>query len=357
MEDEIETIFSSFLFTFLAIKTLKPIAHKVGLLDTPNYRKHHQGAVPLIGGIAIFIGVAITSLFFMALSYQQKILLGSSLIIVLLGVFDDLRDISVRFRLFVQASCTIFVCLSLNVTLSYLGNMFVFSVHNIGVIGYLVAVIAVIGGINAYNMMDGIDGLAGSMALISLIALFILFASKGATEYMHWAIVFAVAIIPYLLSNLKLGLFKRRIFMGDAGSMLLGFVIVWLLILGSQQQEKYFRTVTALWIVAIPLMDMAAIIIRRIRKGNSPFKPDRNHLHHIFMRAGLNSRQALIVIVAAAVLLTSIGISGEFWQLPEWIMLAGFLGLFAGYYYSLHRIWKIVRWARKHISTQTLLFK
>ena len=151
MEDEMEIIFSSFLFTFLAIKALRPIADKVGLLDMPNYRKHHQGAVPLIGGVAIFIGVAITSLIFMTLSYQQKILLGSSLIIVLLGVFDDLRDISVRFRLFVQASCTIFMCLSLNVTLSYLGNMFGFSDLNIGVIGYLVAVIAVIGGINAYN--------------------------------------------------------------------------------------------------------------------------------------------------------------------------------------------------------------
>lgn len=109
MEDEMEIIFSSFLFTFLAIKALRPIADKVGLLDMPNYRKHHQGAVPLIGGVAIFIGVAITSLIFMTLSYQQKILLGSSLIIVLLGVFDDLRDISVRFRLFVQASCTIFI--------------------------------------------------------------------------------------------------------------------------------------------------------------------------------------------------------------------------------------------------------
>lgn len=135
--------------------------------------------------------------------------------------------------------------------------------------------------------------------------------------------------------------------MGDAGSMLLGFVIVWLLILGTQQQDKYFRTVTALWIIAIPLMDMAAIMIRRIRKGNSPFKPDRNHLHHIFLRAGLNSRQALAVIVAAAVLLTSIGIAGEFWKVPEWIMLVGFLGLFAGYYDSLHRIWKIVRWVRR----------
>lgn len=347
MSDEMETIVSSFLFTFLAIKALKPIAYKVGLLDTPNYRKHHQGAVPLIGGVAIFIGVAITSLIFMTLSYQQKVLLGSSLIIVLLGVFDDLRDISVRFRLFIQASCTIFMCLSLNMTLSYLGNMFGFSELNIGVIGYLVAVIAVIGGINAYNMMDGIDGLAGSMALISLMALIILFASKGAIEYMHWAMVFAVAIIPYLFANLRLGWFKQKIFMGDAGSMLLGFVIVWLLILGTQQETKYFRTVTALWIIAIPLMDMAAIMIRRVRKGNSPFKPDRKHLHHIFLRAGLTSRQALSAIIIASLFFTSFGLFGEFFKVPEWIMLAGYISLFSCYYYSLHKVCVIVRWIRK----------
>ena len=342
-----EIIFSTFIFTFLAIEALKPIAVKVGLLDTPNYRKHHQGAVPLIGGVAIFIGVAITSLIFMTLSYQQKILLGSSLIIVLLGIFDDLEDISVRFRLFVQASCTVFMCLSLNVTLSCLGNMLGFPELNIGIIGYLLAVIAVIGAINAYNMMDGIDGLAGAMALISLIALIILFNNKDATEYMTLALMFTVAILPYLFANLKLGWFKRKIFLGDAGSMLLGFVVVWLLILGTQQETKYFRTVTALWIIAIPLMDMAAIMIRRIRKGNNPFKPDRNHLHHIFLRAGLSSRQALVVIVAVAVLLTSIGLVGEFWQVPEWVMLVGFLSLFAGYYYSLHRIWMIVRWIKQ----------
>ena len=196
-------------------------------------------------------------------------------------------------------------------------------------------------------MMDGIDGLAGSMALVSLSALMILFLNKGATEYVNWALLFAVAIIPYLFANLKLGWFKQKIFMGDAGSMLLGFIIVWLLILGTQQETKYFRTVTALWVIAVPLMDMAAIMIRRIRKGNSPFKPDRNHLHHIFMRAGLNSTQALIVIVMVAVLLTLIGVSGELLLVPEWIMLVGFLSLFAGYYYSLHRIWKIVKWVRK----------
>ena len=247
-------------------------------------------------------------------------------------------NISVRLRLFVQASCTVFMCLSLNVTLSHLGHMFWFDEVNIGALGYLVAVIAVIGGINAYNMMDGIDGLAGSMALVSLIALIILFASKGATVYMHWALVFAAAVIPYLFANLRLGWFKQKIFMGDAGSMLLGFVIVWLLIFGTQQDTKYFKTVTALWVIAVPLMDMAAIMIRRVRKGNSPFKPDRNHLHHIFLRAGLTSREALGMIIAVSVLLTSIGLVGEFWQIPEWIMLVGFLSLFAGYNYSLHRL-------------------
>ena len=357
MEDELETIFSSFVFTLMAIKGLTPIADKVGLLDVPNHRKQHKGAVPLIGGLSIFLGVAISALLFMELDYQQNVLLSASLVIVVMGVFDDFCDLSVRLRLGIQAICTLILCLSLHVSLAHLGYMFGFTNINIGMAGYFLAIFAVIGSINAYNMMDGIDGLAGSMALVSLIALIILFAAVGATGYTLWALMFAVTIVPCLFANLKLFGFKRKIFMGDAGSMLLGFVIVWLLILGSQQQEKYFRTVTALWIIAIPLMDMAAIIIRRIRKGNSPFKPDRNHLHHILLRAGLNSRQALAVIVAAAVLLTSIGLAGEFWLVPEWIMLAGFLSLFAGYYYSLHRIWKIVRWARKHTSDQTSAFK
>lgn len=347
MEDELETIISSFVFTLMAIKGLKPVADKVGLLDVPNHRKQHKGAVPLIGGVSIFIGVAISALLFMSLDAQQKVLLAASLVIVVMGVFDDLYDLSVRLRLGIQAVCTLILCFSLHVSLAHLGYMLGFINLNIGVAGYVLAIFAVIGGINAYNMMDGIDGLAGSMALVSLTALIILFAAAGATGYMNWALIFAVAIVPYLFANLKLFGFKRKIFLGDAGSMLLGFVIVWLLILGTQQQDKYFRTVTALWIIAIPLMDMAAIMIRRIRKGNSPFKPDRNHLHHIFLRAGLNSRQALAVIVAAAVLLTSIGIAGEFWKVPEWIMLVGFLGLFAGYYDSLHRIWKIVRWVRR----------
>ena len=98
MEDELETIFSSFVFTLMAIKGLTPIADKVGLLDVPNHRKQHKGAVPLIGGLSIFLGVAISALLFMELDYQQNVLLSASLVIVVMGVFDDFCDLSVRLR-------------------------------------------------------------------------------------------------------------------------------------------------------------------------------------------------------------------------------------------------------------------
>ena len=334
------------VITLAAIQILKPVANKIGLLDLPNHRKHHQGAIPLIGGVSIFIGVALSCMLLVALTYQQEYLLFGALAIVILGVLDDLYDISVRLRLFVQAICTIYLCYTLGISLSYMGNMFGVSELDIGLLGVIVTVFAVIGGINAYNMMDGIDGLAGSMALVSLLALAVLFSRTGAYEYVQWALMFSAAILPYLLVNLKLIVFRNKIFMGDAGSMLLGFVIVWLLILGTQQETKHIRTVTALWVIAVPLMDMAAIMIRRIRKGHSPFKPDRKHLHHIFLRAGLNARESLGVIFLTALTITGFGVICEIAKVPEYIMFTLFILMFAGYYYSLHRICKIVKWFR-----------
>ena len=309
MDFDLGILLSTFLMTYFAIKLLKPLAGKVGLLDLPDQRKVHVGAVPLVGGLAVFTSVAITSLCFMSLEFQQQVLLGGATLILVLGVLDDARELSVRSRLLVQAVTTLAMCLLLNTKLAHLGNMLGFGDIELGLLGYVVAMFAVIGAINAFNMMDGIDGLAGSMALVSLLGLATLFGITEAEEDMLWALMFGVALLPYLAANLQLPPFKRKIFMGDAGSMLLGFIIVWLLILGSQQSNEHsFRTVTALWLIAIPLMDMAAIMARRIRKGKSPFLPDRDHLHHIFLRAGFSARQALVIIFCVAVLLAGVGI-------------------------------------------------
>jgi UDP-GlcNAc:undecaprenyl-phosphate GlcNAc-1-phosphate transferase len=165
---------------------------------------------------------------------------------------------------------------------------------------------------------------------------------SGNSGYLTYPLILATATLPYLMFNL--GYFKKhtkKIFMGDAGSMFIGLSVIWLLTIGTQGDNASFRPVTALWICAIPLMDMLAIVIRRYRKGKSPFKPDRDHLHHILQRAGLSSRQTLLVISTASVVMSLIGVLGEYFQVPESIELALFVMMFVLYNkYARHFSWK-----------------
>ncbi len=144
---------------------------------------------------------------------------------------------------------------------------------------------------------------------------------------------------------------KRKIFMGDAGSMMIGFTVIWVLLSASQStNDPLMRPVTALWLIALPLMDMAAIMIRRIRRGDSPFKPDREHLHHIFQRMGLNSRQTLFAICCLASALTAFGLYGEVTGLSEAFMFYAFITCFALYAYCLSHIWKITKFVRAFVG-------
>ena len=191
-------------------------------------------------------------------------------------------------------------------------------------------------------MVDGIDGLIGSLSLNTFTAIAVLFLMSGNNSYLSYPLMLATATLPYLMFNL--GYFKKyskKIFMGDAGSMFIGLSVIWLLTIGTQGNNTSFRPVTALWICAVPLMDMLAIVMRRYRKGKSPFKPDRDHLHHILQRAGLSSRQTLVVISIFAALMSLIGVLGEYFQVPESIELILFVLIFILYNkYARHFSWK-----------------
>lgn len=146
--------------------------------------------------------------------------------------------------------------------------------------------------------------------------------------------------------------------MGDAGSMFIGLTVVWLLAMGSQTTETTtvaFTTVTALWLIAVPLIDMTGVMVRRIKKGQSPFKPDRDHLHHIFMRAGFSSREALIIITLVSAVITAIGIGLTYYGLPEWTSLVGFLVLFSIYIQIQNHIWRVVKAVRGLSVLQSFL--
>lgn len=344
-------IISSFVLSLCSIKLFRPFAVKYNLVDKPNERKHHDGHVPLIGGVAVFASVAMSCSIWLPFNQELTSYLCASGLMVLLGVMDDKHELSVKFRVVFQIIVATFMIIAIDNYIVELGDIFYFGDVQLGYFGIFFTYLAVIGLINAFNMVDGIDGLLGAMAINTLgaIALLLLLNQKENL----FTVLIVVALIPYLIFNLGFcGTRYRKIFMGDAGSMFIGFTVVWLLVTNTQGQSASFRPVTALWIVAIPLMDMAALIVRRIKKGRSPFHADRDHLHHIFLRAGFSSRSALIIIFTLSVLFSGVGVVAELLSVPEFVMFFGFIILFLIYSVTILHIWKVLTFVRRFTTKQ-----
>jgi len=339
----------AFLLSYLAIFTIKPLAIKFGLVDTPCSRKQHDGLVPLIGGLCIFMAVLFSILIFFQLDKKIISYLVCAGSIVLLGVADDYRPLGVKIRLSIQSVLALILIWGSDIYIQNLGNLFLFGDINLGWMGIPFTVIAVLAAINAFNMIDGIDGLAGSLSVVTLISVFTLMLLNDYVSLLTFPIIIVATIIPFLAFNLEIkGHKNKKIFMGDAGSMFIGLSVIWFLMHATQGDKTAFRPVTALWIIALPLMDMLAIIIRRAKKGLSPFVADRDHLHHIFMRIGFSPRKSLVFIVLFSILMGSIGIIGELLLVPESIMLALYIAFFIGYSSSLQHCWKIVSYLRRN---------
>lgn len=336
-----------FCLTCIAIKVFNPIAQRVGLVDLPSERKTHVGAIPLIGGVSIYCSVLLVSSIVFEQSQLFNLYLISAALILFLGVLDDKYDLSVRVRIAAQVITASILVFGAGLYLTSLGDIAYFFELKLGYFGIFFTVLAVIGAINAFNMVDGIDGLAGMLSLVTFSSLAFLFYAVG-NSWFVLPLLFIGAIMGYLLFNLRWPFETfEKIFMGDAGSMLIGLTVVWLLVIGVEADTRVFTPVTALYLIGIPLMDMAAIMYRRKKKGMSPFKPDRDHLHHIFERAGYSRKQTLIRISLASFALAAIGITGELLHTPEWIMFVGFLVIFAAYNWALAHVWQILTWFRK----------
>lgn len=335
----------SALLAMFSLSAFRSLAPNLGLLDTPNERKVHAGQIPLVGGLSAYLGCAVALFLFAPIGPELFLFLLCSGVLVCVGVLDDAWDLPAMFRLGVQVSVGAVLVLGSGQYLADLGDLVGMGPVLLGTtMGVLVSIAAVIGATNAFNMVDGIDGLLGSLSLVTLLALAYLFSASGAhTQELLLTIGIAVALIPYLLANLQVLGRGGKVFFGDAGSMFIGFAVVWLLICATQGQQAVMRPVTALWIIAVPLMDMVAIMIRRARKGQSIMRPDKEHLHHIFLRAGFTQRQTLLVITFVAVLMAAFGLIGEALGVAEWVMFAVFLAVFACYDWSLQRVWRLLR--------------
>ena len=338
-----------FLFTTVFIFLARKVAKRIGLVDKPNYRKRHQGLIPLVGGISVYAGICFTFLITQYYIPHGSLYLFCAGVLVFIGALDDRFDISVKIRASIQAIVGIIMMFFAELYLASLGHIFGNWEMTLGPFGYFLTLFAVWAAINAFNMVDGIDGLLGGLSSVSFAAMGLILALSGQYSLAMLCFAMIAAILPYILLNL--GLLGRRfkVFMGDAGSTLIGFTVIWILLETTQGETHPISPVTALWIIAIPLMDMVAIMYRRLRKGMSPFSPDRQHIHHLIMRAGFTSRQAFVLITLAAILLAGIGVIGEYATfIPEWFMLALFLLAFVLYDFCIKRAWKVARFIRRY---------
>ncbi len=337
-----------FLFSLVFIFFGRKVAKKIGLVDKPNYRKRHQGLIPLIGGISVYAGICFTAAITNYYLPHAALYLWCAGALVLIGALDDRYDISVKIRALIQAAIAVVMMIVGKLYLLSLGFIFGPVELIVGPFGYVLTLFAVWAAINAFNMVDGIDGLLGGLSCVTFGAMGIILYFDGQQSLAMWCFAMIAATLPYIMLNL--GVFGKRykVFMGDAGSTLIGFTVIWILLETTQGESHPITPVTALWLIAIPLMDMVAIMYRRLRKGLSPFSADRQHIHHLIMRAGFTSRQAFMLITLAAALLAGVGVLGEYLAfIPEWVMLVLFLFAFLLYGYCLKRAWRVARWIRR----------
>ena len=341
MSKEIIIMFSTAMTVLLIARM---VALKCGLVDKPGGRKQHSGEIPLVGGISFYCAIVLFYLFWPEVlphseAHFLPYLLSISLLLFV-GIADDRFDLPVVPRVLIQALSAVIIMAN-GFYLHTLGNVLGDYELVLGPVGYVVTLFATWAAINAFNMVDGVDGLLGSVSGATFAALMVVFLLAGSQIRAMWCLLMIVALIPYLMLNMGLiGSKRLKVFMGDAGSMVIGFTVLWLMIIGSQGESAVMSPVTALWVIALPLMDMVTIMMRRIRRGHSPFHADRDHLHHILMRSGLTGRQTVLVMTALTAAFASLGIVLSRLGIPEWLSLMAFLGLFASYVLTNNRLQK-----------------
>jgi UDP-GlcNAc:undecaprenyl-phosphate/decaprenyl-phosphate GlcNAc-1-phosphate transferase len=313
----------------LAQWLLIPLARRRGLLDMPGGRHDHGQPTPLVGGIGIFAGVLAVGLLRGELTLPFCAYLAAAALVVLVGVIDDLRDLSWRLRLVAQASAGLILAAG-GVYAQGAG-----SVLDFGVWAIPFSVFASVGIINAVNMIDGCDGLSGSLVLIALVYFALLATDAGAPALGAELLLVAAATAGFLLFNLRRpGLASARVFLGNSGSALLGITVAWGAFSLAQVPGNASAGILAPWLVAIPLIDCVVVMLRRLRAGRSPFFADRTHLHHLLRDAG-HAPQRIVALCAAASL--SAGTAAWLWlrqgggELP---LVLVFLGLIL-----LHFVW------------------
>ena len=312
----------AFLIALAVAAVLTPlvtaIAHRLHLFDIPDQiRKVHVRAVPRLGGIAVVLAFlcaiaglyalpfgrgAVSAALFADSTMAYAFAVGA-LAIVALGVYDDLRGASAKLKFAVQISVAVAMW-GAGFRVEHIGGSVGVSI-DLGLLSLPITVIWIVGVVNAVNLIDGLDGLASGIALTAALVLFGVAIVNGEVLLAVIMAALAGSLVGFLFFNFN----PARIFLGDSGSLFLGFVLavtsIW-----TQQKAPTAAAITLLplFALAVPLLDTTLCIVRRVSRGQSPFSPDREHLHHRLMTLGLSHKGAVLTLYAVAALFALVGL-------------------------------------------------
>ena len=338
MEAWLPSIAAAFLTVVFAL-VLMPLARNFGWMDRPAGRKAHAGPTPLVGGVAIFLSCTLV-VFTSRLPFDNYLLLACSIVLVS-GLVDDRWPLNPVTRFGAQIlACLVMVYFG-GVVLNDFGSLFWDRVLNLGPFSVPVTVFAALGVINAFNMIDGMDGESGSVFLVCCLGMAVLAARTGQFDAVMLLMIAAGAVLGFLALNARLPWNQRgRIFLGDSGSLLLGFFLAWMFIDLGNGDNRAFAPMTAVWIFGIPLLDTTRLIRRRWREGGSAFAADRFHLHDAFLRARFTTGQTWLFMTLLCILSALVGVLSEIYAVPEYLRFYGFIVFGLVYLAIMRRTWR-----------------
>ncbi|MCR4880987.1 MAG: undecaprenyl/decaprenyl-phosphate alpha-N-acetylglucosaminyl 1-phosphate transferase [bacterium] len=295
---------AAFFFSILVVPLVRKMCLKEGYYDLPNERKVHKKPIPRLGGIAIWLGTvfALITVVLLQGTYPfgnsiSAILVGGTIMFIL-GMVDDTYGLSAKFKFFVQIGAALITFL-LGVQISYVYIPFV-GIHWYfwPLLSLPITILWVVGLSNAFNFIDGVDGLAGTLGstcamTIGIIALCLQPPQDTCTLL---CFILAGAIVGFLVFNYN----PAKIFMGDSGSLFVGFLLATLSIV-SVMKSVAFTIFLPLFILVVPIFDICFATTRRLLKGKSPFSPDAEHLHHKLLKAGFSHNKTVVTLVAVSV--------------------------------------------------------
>ena len=280
------------VLSLLLTPIVKVFSVKIGAVDVPkDGRRMHDHPIPRLGGLAIFLAFMVSVLIFVPLDTAKKGMLLGAVIIVILGIFDDIHALSAKLKFLVQLVAALIATLMGN-RIEVLTNPNIFSDNPIWELGWLsipVTVIWIVAITNAVNLIDGLDGLACGVSTISsltMLVIALLVSNMNVATVMAALVGACIGFLPYNFNPAK-------IFMGDTGATFLGFIMATMSVQGMFKMYNLISFVVPFLILGLPIFDVCFAVIRRVSKGQSPMQPDRSHVHHKLIDMGLSQKQAV----------------------------------------------------------------